>query len=760
MGRLFRVIVFVCFGLVSGVVSSVSMAQSGQGGVVREIVVEGNQRIEVGTVLSYMLVKEGDAFDNRRIDRSLKSLFATGLFADVTMRRQGESLIVNIIENPVINRIAFEGNSKIKDDDLSAELSLRPRVIYTRTKVQNDVKRILTLYRRKGRFAATVEPKVIQLEQNRVDLVFEINEGKWTEVRNIRFVGNREYSDSRLREVIRTRETRWYRFFSSDDNYDPDRLGLDRELLRRFYLSDGYADFRVLSAVAELTPDRKDFFITFTIDEGNRYTFGKVETDIMLADLEPKAIEQSVVIETGDWYDAERVENTIDTLTNDIGTLGFAFVDIRPRINRNREEKTIDVVFEINEGPRVFVDRIDIEGNVRTADKVIRREFRLVEGDAFNPSKLRRSKERLQNLDFFEKVELEQVPGEEADKTTVKVNVEEKSTGSLSVGFGFSTTSGPLFDVGITERNLMGKGQYLSLSGQIAERQSKIDLSFTEPYFLDRDIAAGYDVFHTSTDNQDTSSFDTSQTGASLRAGYSITENLRQNWSQTLKEVELGSVPGNASQYVKDAAGKDIVSELSHGISYDKRNSSIFPTSGYALRMNNTVAGLGGSRRYLRNTINAAKYFSLADQWVLSVRGNAGHIMGIGQDVGLYDRFFIGGDNLRGFATSGVGPRDSVTDDSLGGEWMYRGTVELGFPLGLPSSMGVTGKLFSDMGSTGQLSPILTPINDTGSMRVSVGTGITWASPFGPIAIDWGFPVVQESFDKSENMRVNFGTRF
>ncbi|MBL6941244.1 MAG: outer membrane protein assembly factor BamA [Rhodospirillales bacterium] len=752
--------IFVCFTLVSGFAPSFSIAQSEQGGVVREIVVEGNQRIEAGTVLSYMLLKEGDAFDNRRIDRSLKSLFATGLFADVTMRRQGEALIVNIIENPVINRIAFEGNSKLKDDDLSAELSLRPRVIYTRSKVQNDVKRILTLYRRKGRFAATVEPKVIQLEQNRVDLVFEINEGKWTEVRNIRFVGNREFSDDRLREVIRTRETRWYRFFSSDDNYDPDRLGLDRELLRRFYLSDGYADFRVLSSVAELTSDRKDFFITFTIEEGNRYTFGKVDMDIRLLDLKGEDIQPSIGVESGDWYDAELVEKTIDTMTNDIGTLGFAFVAIRPRINRNREERTVDVTFEINEGPRVFVDRIDIEGNVRTADEVIRREFRLVEGDAFNPSKLRRSKQRLQNLDFFEKVEMEQIPGSEPDKTAVKVNVEEKSTGSLSVGFGFSTTSGALFDVGVTERNLMGKGQYANVSAQIAARQSRIDLSFTEPYFLDRDVAAGFDLFHTSTDNQDASSYNTKQTGGNLRAGYSLSENLRQSWQQSLKQIEVEDVPSNASQYVQDAAGKDFLSELAHGIAYDKRNSSTFPTDGYILRMNNALAGIGGTKRYLRNTFDAAKYYSLYDQWVLSVRGSVGHIVGIGEDVNLLDRFFIGGDNLRGFATSGVGPRDKSTKDALGGEWMYRGGVELGFPLGLPEELGLSGKLFSDIGSVGKLNPSGSDVYDTGSLRLSVGTGVTWVSPFGPIAVDFGVPVIKEDFDEDENVRVNFGTRF
>ncbi len=760
MGRQFRVIIFVCFTFVLGLASSLSMAQSEQGGVVREIVIEGNQRIEVGTVLSYMLLKEGDTYDSRRVDRSLKSLFATGLFADVTIRRQGESLIVNVIENPVINRIAFEGNSKLKDDDLSAELSLRPRVIYTRSKVQNDVKRILTLYRRKGRFAATVEPKVIQLEQNRVDLVFEINEGKWTEVRNIRFIGNRDYSDSRLREVVRTRETRWYRFFSSDDNYDPDRLGLDRELLRRFYLSDGYADFRVLSSVAELTPDRKDFFITYTIDEGKRYTFGKVDMDIRLPDLKPEDVQDSLGIEAGDWYDAELVETTIEKMTNDIGTLGIAFVDIRPRINRNREERTIDVTFEVNEGPRVFVERIDIEGNVRTADEVIRREFRLVEGDAFNPSKLRRSKKRLQDLDFFEKVEIEQIPGADADKTTVKVAVEEKSTGSLSVGFGFSTTTGALFDVGVTERNLMGKGQNLDVSAQIAARQSKVNLSFTEPYFLDRDVAAGFDLFHTSTDNQDASSFNTKKTGAGLRAGYSISEDLRQSWNHSLMQVEIENVPSSASQYVKDAAGKDIVSELTHGLSYDKRNSSTFPTDGYALRMGNTIAGIGGTKRYLRNTFNATKYYPLYDQWTLSFSGTAGHIIGLGQDVDLYDRFFIGGDKLRGFATSGAGPRDKTTKDALGGEWMYGGGAELSFPLGFPEELGVSGKLFSDFGSAGKLKTNGTEVNDTGSVRVSVGTGITWISPFGPIAFDFGIPVVKEDFDEDETVRVNFGTRF
>lgn len=762
MRRLIRVIGFVCLLPFLGLALSNAAAQTDGGGdTVREIVVEGSQRIEPGTILSYMLIKEGDAFDARRIDRSLKSLFATGLFADVTMRRQGAALVVNVVENPVINRIAFEGNSKLSDEDLSGELSLRPRVIYTRTKVQNDVKRILTLYRRKGRFAAVVEPKVIQLPQNRVDLVFEINEGKWTEVRNIRFLGNREYSDARLREIIRTRETRWYRILSSDDNYDPDRLALDRELMRRFYLSNGFADFRVVSAVAELTPDRKDFFITFTIDEGNRYTFGEIAMDIRLRDLKVEDIEDVIEVEKEDWYDSEVLEVTIDDLTNAIGTLGFAFVDIRPRINRNRETRTIDVTFEINEGPRVFVEKIDIEGNVRTADEVIRREFRLVEGDAFNSAKLRRSKQRLQDLDFFETVKVERIPGSEPDKTSVKVGVTEKSTGSLSLGFGFSTTSGPLGDVGITERNLLGRGQYLKLKALVSATGSQIDLSFTEPYFMDRDVAVGFGIFHTSTDRQDASSFDSKQTGLALRAGYPITEDIRQNWTYTVKKSEITDVPSSASQYVKDEEGDDIESLISHGISYDKRDSKTMPTEGFVLRMNNDLAGIGGSKQYLRNVVSGGTYFPLYDQWVLSVGGSVGHIIGIGQDVGLLDRFQIGGDDLRGFATSGVGPRDATTKDALGGEWMYNGSVELKFPLGLPQELGISGKVFSDFGSTGTLKSISgVSVNDTGSLRASVGTGLAWVSPFGPIAIDFGFPILKEDFDEDETVRVNFGTRF
>jgi len=730
------------------------------GDVIRQITVEGAQRIEPGTVKSYLLIREGDAFDAQRLDRSLKSLFATGLFADVSARRQGFTLVISVVENPVINRIAFEGNDKVESEQLQAETTLRPRVIYTRTKVQNDVKRILTLYRRNGRFAVTVEPKIIQLPQNRIDLVFEINEGDLSEVESIRFVGNKEFSDRRLREVVRTKETAWWRFLSNDDNYDPDRLTLDRELLRRFYLSDGYVDFRVLSAVAELTPDRRDFFLTFTVEEGARYEFGEIKVKANLRDLKAEQIEEVIEIETSDWYDITAVDDAIQTITNRVGELGFAFVDVRPRVNRDRDTQKINITFEVNEGPQVFVERIDISGNVRTLDKVIRREFQIVEGDAFNSAKMRRSRQRLQRLNFFEKLNIEQVPGSAPDKAVINVAVEEKSTGSISLGAGYSSAVGAIGEIEITEANFLGRGQNVGLKFQLAAERSTIDLSFTEPYFLDREIAAGFDIFHVSQNLQDTSSYDTQRTGFGLRAGYPITEDLTQSWNYTFRRAKITDVDTNASTLVQAQEGTEYLSQVSHNINYDKRDSPLKPTEGYQVALRTDAAGLGGTLKHLRNTVRGATYYEVVDEWVITVGGKAGYIIGLGDDVDILERYYIGGDDLRGFATRGVGPRDTLTDDALGGEWMYTGTLQLGFPLGLPAELGVTGRVFTDMGSSGQLEPTNATVEDTGSLRVSSGVGITWVSPFGPLGFDVGFPLVKEDFDEEELFRVNFGTRF
>jgi outer membrane protein insertion porin family len=752
-------------------------------GAISDIKIEGIQRIEPETVRSYLLLQPGDPWDPERVDASLKALFATGLFADVKLDRQGNALVVRVVENPIINRIAYEGNSKLSDKDLNGEIQLRPRVVYTRSRVQADVKRILDLYRRHERFAATVEPKVIQLPENRVDLIFEINEGPSTGVRSINFVGNKEFSDSSLRGVIDTKESRWYRFLTNSDTYDPDRITYDRELLRKYYLSQGYADFRVISAVAELTPDRDGFIVTFTVDEGERYKFGTVDVDIKLKDLPKEAVLPVLTVHSGDWYDANAVEKSITSLIDALGTRGYAFVEVKPQITRNREDRTVNIVFDVHEGPQVYVERIEIVGNVRTLDKVIRREMRLVEGDAFNANKLQRSKERLKNLGFFKKVETNTAQGSSPDKTVVTVEVEEQSTGELSLGLGFSTTDGPLADITLRERNFLGRGEDLRIGTVVSFRSQQIDLSFTEPYFLDSNIAAGWDLFEIKT--SPTASFFSGTTpayqqfsyGGSLRAGYQLTENLRQTLKYTARSDDITDVQSDAALFIQLQQGTHVTSEIGQVLLYDRRDDRINPTSGYYASVGDDFAGVGFGVDYVRNKVNAGYYYPVAPGWVLGVTGEAGDIFGWdAQQVLLQDRFFVGGDNLRGFAPAGIGPRDTVSQDALGGNKYYTGSVTLGVPLGLPKELGMSGRVWTDFGSlwgNDQKNQTFTAaelasepggatpqIADNPAIRVSSGVGLTWVSPVGPVRLDLGLPIKRESYDKSQFFRVSFGTKF
>jgi outer membrane protein insertion porin family len=743
------------------------LAQLDGGGTVREVRIEGTQRIEPETVRSYLLVQPGDPFNDERVDRSLKALFATGLFADVNLRREGDVLIVRVVENPIINRIAFEGNHKFDEAALSAELQLRPRVVYTRTKVQADVKRLLDLYRRSGRFAASVDPKVIPLDQNRVDLVFEIDEGAVTGISSINFVGNHQFAASRLQEAIQTKESRWYRFLSTDDTYDPDRLTYDRELLRKFYLSQGYADFRVVSAIAELTPAKDGFFVTFTLEEGERYRFGKIDLESKIKELNASELKPLVTANEGDWYNADEVEKTITALTDALGNRGYAFVDVQPRVNRNRETHTIEVTFEIQEGPRVFVERIDIVGNQRTLDYVVRREIRLVEGDAFNTSKVRRSKQRIQNLGFFKKVEVTNSQGSAPDRTVVTVEVEEQSTGELSLGGGFSTTDGPIGDISVRERNLLGKGQDLRVGFTLSARSQQVDLSFTEPYFLDRNIAAGFDLFQIDQKNQLNATYDQFSLGGALRAGYQISELLRQTLRYTIRTDSIRNVSSNASLFIQQQAGSRLTSMVGQVLLYDKRDNKNDPTDGYFVSLGADGAGLGGDVRYVRNKLAGGWFYSVYPDWVISATGEFGDIRGLGQGVRIQDRYFVGGDNLRGFATAGIGPRDAGTGDALGGNDYYVGSLGLGFPLGLPQEFGISGRVFTDVGSLFNIdldrsNPLTANVvvQQSPSPRLSAGTGVSWKSPMGPIRLDIAYPILRQTFDKKEFFRIGFGTRF
>ncbi|MGH7090696.1 MAG: outer membrane protein assembly factor BamA, partial [Stellaceae bacterium] len=565
--------------------------------------------------------------------------------------------------------------------------------------MQSDVRRILDIYRRNSRFAATVDPKVIPLEQNRVDLVFEINEGPETGIAGINFIGNHAFDASRLRGVIQTKESRWYRFLSSNDTYDPDRLTYDRDLLRKFYLSEGYADFRLVSATAELAPSRDGFLITFSLDEGARYRFGKINIANQLAAVNPAYLRPFVKTAQGDWYNADAVEASITALTDALGNLGYAFVDIEPSVKRNAGARTVDVTYTIKEGPRVYVERIDITGNLRTLDSVIRREFRLVEGDAFNASKLHRSEQEIRNLDYFSKVSITNVPGSAPDKTVINTEVQEKSTGEFSVGLGFSTTDGPLADIGIHERNLLGRGQDLRLNTVVAFRDDQLDLSFTEPYFMGRNVAAGFDLFADNRDNTDIAGFSQFTVGGTLRLGYQITEPLRQTLTYTLRQDRIYNVQSTASVFILDQVGTRNTSDVGQTLLYDMRDNRQDPTSGYFSSLSTDVAGLGGNVSFYRLGTNFGFYYPVAPSYVLSLTGEAGRIFGIGQDVRIEDRYFVGGDNLRGFQTGGIGPRDAITHDSLGGETYYTGSVSVSFPLGLPQELGITGRTWSDFGS-------------------------------------------------------------
>lgn len=733
-------------------------------GSVRQIVVQGTQRVEVETVKSYMAIAEGDPYNADRVDRSLKTLFNTGLFADVSIRQEGEALVVRVVENPIINRIAFEGNNRVKDEQLETETQLRPRVVYTRTKVQNDVKRILDLYRRNGRFAATVEPKLIQLEQNRVDLAYEISEGEPSYVKRINFVGNRFYRDSRLREVLSTKEERWYRFLSSDDTYDPDRLTYDRELLRRYYLKHGFADFRVVSGVAELTPDRGGFFLTFTVEEGERYKFGTATINANLRDLDGNELNPLLTSVPGEWYNADQVEDIVQNLTDALGSKGFAFVDVRPQVNRDRENKVINITYDVHEGPRVYVERIDITGNVRTLDKVIRREFRLVEGDAFNTAKVRRSRQRIKDLGFFDKAEVTNIPSDSApDRTIIKVDVQEKSTGELSFGVGWSTVVGPLVEASIRERNLLGRGQDLKLSSSLGTRRTSAELSFTEPYFLDRKLSVGFDIFGLTRKMQRESSYDHNTMGAAVRSGYYIHDNLRQDVRYQVKRDQVENVDEDASLFVREQMGTTSTSSIQQTLTWDYRDSRMEPTEGYVFKINNELAGLGGSQKWMRNNLSAAQYFQLDEQVILGVSGTAGVISGFGDEkVRITERYYLGGDSLRGFANSGVSPRDKSSGDALGGMWQATGSVQVKFPLGLPEELGFAGQAFTDFGSIGSTEDYANSatINQASSLRASVGVGVTWKSPMGPVALDLAVPVMKESFDEDEFFHFNFGTRF
>ena len=836
-------------------------------GTVRSISVRGAERLEPATVISYSNLQPGQEYSAESLDTALKDLYATELFADVVITgAETGALVINIKENPVINRIILEGNKRIKDDKIQPEIRLAPRQIFTRSKVRSDVDRIIELYKRGGRFAATVEPKIVQLDQNRVDLVFEINEGPTSKVRAINIIGNEQYGDGRLRKEMYTKEAGGVLgFFKTNDSYDPDRLAADQQKLRAFYLTEGYADFRVVSALAELTPDRRDFVITYVIEEGPRYKFGTIDVESSLRDLSKETIASFIRLKPGDWFNAKAVEDVVTGLSEIAGAQGYAFADINPAYERDAEKKLMSIQFRVNETPRVYVERIDINGNTITRDKVIRREFRVNEGDAFNAVKIKRSQDRIQSLGFFqEKLEVKQTPGSSPDRVVLGVDVEERSTGELQLSAGYSSLEKFIISATIAQRNFLGKGQEVNAGVNWSRYSRSAQIGFVEPYLFDKNILLGGEIYRrdtnsfsrTSTGDRNTTYAQLS-TGAAVRLGFPITEFISLGTRYQLVQDKLtldegqffldpdgtGPLPSECSprlagRYLCDQLGTTISSVVGYSLIFDNRNG-IRATRGQRAVLSQDFAGLGGDVKYARTRVDATKYFTLPKQFVLSVHGEAGYIHALQSDPGdgkdairLSDRFF--GAQMRGFDIRGIGPRiqrvlyQSPTQlsttgdpiyDAIGGRAYYMGRIELEIPVSASiRSLGLRPAAFIDVGSVfGLKKPNLA--NEPGSClepddgnpntaraiqvlavgqncnpgpdgilggtnaaddytyiansgfqefflgnspkpRLSIGVGVNWNSPFGPLRIDIAKALLKQEGDEVKLFSFNVGTQF
>jgi outer membrane protein insertion porin family len=730
--------------------------------VIRSIAVTGNQRLEPETIVSYVKLRVGEPYDRERLDEALRDLYATDLFADVAIRDNAGSLSIEVRESPVVNRIVLEGNKRLKSDKITPEIRLAPRQIFSRAKARADVARIIELYRRQGRFAATVEPKIVQLEQNRVDVVYEISEGPKSGIRQINILGNEKFGDGELRGEMVTKRTGLLSFLGSGDVYDPDRLAFDQQKLRMFYLTNGYADFRVVSAVAELTSDRRDFIITYVVEEGERYKFGDVKVESAIRDFSGEGLTKLLPMKGGDWYNAKLVEDTITSLNESAGLFGYAFADVQPNYRRDKEAKTMSVTFNVAETPRVYVERIDVSGNTLTRDKVIRREFRIAEGDPFNSIRVKRSRDRIQSLGFFqENLEIEQTQGSAQDRVILSTVLEEKATGQLQISAGFSSLERFLLNLSIEQRNFRGMAQTLRASVNYSSYSKSVELGFTEPYLFDRNFAVGFDLFRRDyssfnfVNNNRNTTYKQVSTGGQIRGGMPLTEymQLGVRYGLNFDDVTLDKStfftdpdgagplapfcdPLRVGRYLCEAVGKRTTSSIGYSLLYDSTDNRLRPTKGHRLTLNQDFAGLGGDVKYLRTKANAAKFWNLGHGgFIFSAQIEAGYIHsfennpGPDQDpVRLVDRFFLGEPQIRGFDIRGVGPRvqripfdangvpvtdrKQIVDDAIGGRAYYVGRAELEIPVGSSiREMGLRPSIFVDVGALfGLKDPVTNPI--------------------------------------------------
>lgn len=758
-------------------------ASVAEAAVVSRINVQGATRIEDDTVRNYLTIRPGQPFTAIDIDESLTTLYATGLFADVSISQRGSTLVVEVVENPVIGRVSFEGNDRIKDEALKSVVRSQSRSMLTKARVQSDVQNILEAYRRSGRFRASVEPKIIERGNNRVDLVFEIDEGDKTGVSRISFIGNAAFSDGRLRDQIQTRESGLLSWLRTTDTYDPDRLEADQELLRQFYYQHGYADFRIVSAVADLDREQNIFYVTFTVDEGEKYTFGEVDIETSLSQVDPEALRQYVRTDPGDTYNSLEVEKTLEDLTIEVSKGGYAFAQVRPRGIRDYENKTISLTYLIEEGPRVYVERINIRGNDRTREYVIRREFDIAEGDAYNRVLLDKAERRLNNTRYFKSVRISRQQGSAPDKVIINVDVEEQPTGEVSFGVGYSTSDGVIGDLSITEKNFLGRGQFVKAAiGGGTETQS-YEFKFVEPFFLGRRISAGLEVYRKVYEENDTRAYEEKTTGGGINFGLPLREDeLTLNLFYKIYETDLSrdDVTGlsdcnnaneNVSLAVCDSLGNYLTSLGGYSLVWNSLDNNINPRDGIYSKFQQDFAGIGGDSQYIETTFEGRVYQELVPSWGLVgfLKGEAGQIESIGNRLRVSDQFQGSSDLIRGFESNGFGPRDS-NGDALGGKYYVAATVEGQMPVPfLPDELGLSMAAFADAGSLWGVDNELKNAIASGSdtiesedfdLRASVGVGVLWQSPFGPLRADFAWPLAKNDADETQVFKLSGGTRF
>jgi outer membrane protein insertion porin family len=740
--------------------------------VASSIVVSGNTRIEASTIINYVLIKPGQSYTAFDVDESVKALFDTGLFADVTIRQSGSRLVVTVVENPLVNTVIFSGNKKVKSEILVQLAETRSRGVLTDAKLQGDVQRIEDYYATQGRSSVTVTADVTQLPDNRVDVVFTIVEGRRTGVGSIDFVGNSHYSNQKLRSVITTKRHNWLSWLNRKDIFDEGKLAADEEALRRFYMSHGFADFRVISVDHSFDEARGRYHVVFTIEEGARYRFSTVSVDSTIPGVDGPSLMRYVKTRPGRVFNAALVEKTIEDLTIAVSSQGYAFAQIRPRGDRDYENNSIAITYLVDEGPRVYIERINIVGNTKTRDYVIRREFTVSEGDPYNRVLIDSAERKLRDLGFFKTVAITTEPGSGPDRVVVNVMVEDDRTGEFSVGGGIST-SGLIAEVSLDEKNFLGRGQHLRIAVGYGENEQSYNISFTDPYFLGYRISAGVDAYLSGTNAISWRPFNSETIGGGLRFGVPITDNLQVLLNYKLFEQTVsGSGSGVAGGCVANPQicayfpnGSTLTSMAGYGIVYSTLDSQLDPRDGFFLQFNQEFAGLGGDTQYMRSIIDARYYHELwSDADIVGlVRATAGNITGLGQKVRPLDNFYKGGETVRGFAPYGYGPVDTATGVPVGGKNFWAATAEVQFPFpGISPDLGLRAAVFADAGSLFGIDVPTGggPVTDPSTIRSSVGASILWASPIGTLRGDFAYAITKAPTDKLQWFRFSAGRQF